>query len=91
MKYTLIETRKFQKDVKRCLKRGYPMLELKKVLRFLEETGTVPTSYRPHKLFGIYDGYWECHIKPDWLLIWKIIEGELVLLLMGTGTHSDLL
>ena len=66
------------------------MKELKKVMEFLEETGSVPPAYRPHKLSGIYDGFWECHIKPDWLLVWKEQEEELVLLLTNTGTHSDL-
>ncbi|MGC4129045.1 MAG: type II toxin-antitoxin system YafQ family toxin [Bergeyella sp.] len=56
----------------------------------MQETGTLPAKYKPHKLSGNYAGCWECHIKPDWLLIWKQNDNELILLLMDTGTHSDL-
>ena len=66
------------------------MKELKTVMKFLEETGSVPSEYRPHKLSGIYDGFWECHIKSDWLLVWKELDEELILTLTNTGTHSDL-
>lgn len=90
MKYRLKETKRFQKDVRLCIKRGFPMKELKTVMEFLEETGSVPSKYHPHKLSGNYDGFWECHIKPDWLLVWKEQDEELVLLLTNTGTHSDL-
>lgn len=90
MKYRLKETKRFQKDVRLCIKRGFPMKELKTVMELLEETGSVPPKYRPHKLSGNYEGFWECHIKPDWLLVWKEQDEELVLLLTNTGTHSDL-
>lgn len=61
-----------------------------KVLNLLEQTGTVPANYRPHKLSGNYEGSWECHIKADWLLVWQEIEGELILLMTDTGSHADL-
>lgn len=54
------------------------MEELKKVIRLLEETGKLPPEYKPHKLSGQYAGSWECHIMPDWLLIWKQYNDELV-------------
>lgn len=88
--YKLSFTKKFKKDLKRCEKRGFPIPEMLKVLNLLEQTGTVPASYRPHKLTGNYEGYWECHIKADWLLVWQEIEGELILLMTDTGSHADL-
>jgi mRNA interferase YafQ len=88
--YLIKTTNTFEADVKRCKKRGYNMLELKKVIKLLEKDGTLPKHYKPHKLKGNYKGYWECHIKPDWLLIWQQNDNELILLFTGTGTHSDL-
>lgn len=90
MKYHLKRTRKFDKDLKRCQKRGYPLHELKVVFRLLEETGQLPLKYRQHKLTGNYEGRWECHIKADWLLVWEEHENELILLLTDTGSHADL-
>lgn len=78
-----------EKDVKRCKKRNLPMEKLKKVIRLLEETGKLPPEYKPHKLSGQYAGSWECHIMPDWLLIWKQYNDELVLVMTNTGSHSD--
>ncbi|MDD6553918.1 MAG: type II toxin-antitoxin system YafQ family toxin [Prevotellaceae bacterium] len=54
------------------------------------ETGKLPAKYHPHILKGIYHDIWECHLEPDWLLLWKQDEEELVLLLVDTGSHSDL-
>lgn len=56
----------------------------------LEKDGSLPPSYRPHKLSGQYQNAWECHIEPDWLLIWEQNDEELILLFVNTGTHSDL-
>ena len=78
------------KDLKRCEKRGYDMRLIKEVITLLAETGTLPATYRPHKLSGDYVGCWECHIKPDWLLLWEQYDTELVLLLTSTGSHSDI-
>ena len=63
---------------------------LDKVLTALAETGTVPPNHKPHVLSGKLKGYWECHIKPDWLLIWIKNEDQKTITLIGTGTHSDL-
>lgn len=90
MKYTIIPSKRFQKDMKRCEKRGYNMQLVKDAIAQLAETGTLPATYRPHKLSGQYAGMWECHLKPDWLLIWEQNDTELILLFTGTGTHSDL-
>ena len=60
------------------------------VIVLLKTTGTLPMSYRPHKLSGNRDGQWECHIEPDWLMTWQQNDMELTLLFLQTGTHSDL-
>ena len=62
----------------------------KEVILILEETGSLPSSYSPHKLSGNYSGYWEAHVKPDWLIIWKLLEDDLEIWLTRTGSHSDL-
>ncbi len=56
----------------------------------LLKDGCLPEHYRPHILHGKLEGVWECHIKGDWLLLWKQDDTELTLLLVDTGTHSDL-
>ena len=56
----------------------------------LQETGMLPQEYKPHKLVGEYAGCWECHMQPDWLLIWRQNDRELELILVDTGSHSDL-
>ena len=89
MKYKIIATKRFEKDVKRCKKRNLPMDKLKKVILLLEEFGKLPSEYKPHKLSGQYAGCWECHIMPDWLLIWEQDDDELVLVMTNTGSHSD--
>ena len=88
--YKITTTNKFEKQLKLCLKRGYDMSLLKNVMQILAEKGTLPSQYKPHRLSGNYLGCWECHIKPDWLLVWKQNNEELVLLFTITGTHSDL-
>ena len=88
--YEIRISNRFKKQVKLCVKRGYDISLLEKAIEILSETGTLPPSYRPHKLSGNYAGFWECHIKGDWLLIWEQNDTELYLLFTGTGTHSDL-
>ena len=63
---------------------------LREALKTLAETGTLPESYLPHKLTGDYRGHWECHLQPDWLLVWKKYKKTLTLTMTDTGTHSDL-
>ena len=63
---------------------------LSEAVSILAEKGKLPPEYNPHKLFGNYAGCWECHIKPDWLMIWKQDDNKLTLLFLNTGTHSDL-
>lgn len=88
--YKITTTNRFEKEVKICIKRGYDISLLKNVMELLAESGTLPSKFKPHKLSGNYNNCWECHIKPDWLLIWQQNDNELVLLFMNTGTHSDI-
>ena len=88
--YEVRMTHTFRKDAERCRKRGLDMELLKTAVRKLEAEGKLPASYQPHKLTGDYAGCWECHLKPNWLLIWEQNDTELILLFTGTGTHSDL-
>ena len=88
--YKITTTNKFEKQVKICIKRGYDISLLKKAIQLLAETGTLPSKYKSHKLSGNYADCWECHIKPDWLLVWKQNNEELILLFTNTRTHSDL-
>ena len=80
----------FKKDYKRIKKRGYDTRLLEKVVGLLAEGRGLPAEYKDHALSGDYIGCGECHIAPDWLLVYEIIEGELLLYLTRTGTHSDL-
>lgn len=79
----------FKKDYKRIIKRGYKAECLEKVLDYLVNEIPLPQEYRDHDLTGDWKGYRECHIQPDWLLIYKIRNDSLVLTLTRTGTHSD--
>jgi len=88
--YSIQTTNRFEKDVILCQKRGLNLADLKKAMNILGESGKLPPKYKPHKLFGKYIGCWECHIKPDWLLIWEQNDSVLTLLFLNTGTHSDL-
>lgn len=88
--YKIRPTIKFQKDLKRVQKRGYDLALLTKVLNFLVNEEPLPEKYKDHNLNGNYKGCRECHITPDWLLIYEVLDDELILYLTRTGTHSDL-
>ena len=88
--YKIYTTNRFEKDLKLCKKRNYDLNLLKKVIDLLQIDGKLPVKYKSHKLSGNYADCWECHIKSDWLLVWKQNEEELTLLFTNTGTHSDL-
>lgn len=80
----------FKKDYKRIVKRGYDVRLLETVIGLLAEQSPLPEKYRDHSLSGNYVGCRECHITPDWLLIYEVNEKELILYLTRTGSHSDL-
>ena len=90
MKYEIRMTHTFRKDMERCRKRGLDLELLKTAVRLLESNGKLPSDYLAHKLTGNYAGCWECHLKPNWLMIWEQNDTELTLLFTGTVTHSDL-
>lgn len=81
---------KFKKDIKTIKKRNYDLSKLQKVIEILAEEKTLPAKYKDHSLIGIYQDFRECHILPDWLLIYRIDKDILTLVLSRTGTHSDL-
>ena len=81
---------KFKKDFKLAQKRGLPMQELKSIIEKLATGETLDAKHRDHALSGNYAMFRECHIRPDWLLIYRIKDDALELLAHRTGTHSDL-
>ena len=86
----LITTTQFKKDLKRIRKRGLDLNSLKFVLDTLQKQEALPLKYRDHALVGDYRGFRECHIEPDWLLIYTISNEKLILTAARTGSHSDL-
>lgn len=82
-------TSKFKKDLKVIRKRNYPIHKLDKVLQLLQMDIPLPSEYKDHPLIGNYVGHRECHISPDWLLIYRKSKDGLILVAARTGTHSD--
>ena len=82
------QTKQFKKDVKRMRKRGKDLEKVKAVIDLLVDEEPLPPKNRDHKLGGNWIGRRDCHIEPDWILIYKLTVDEL--LLERTGTHSDL-
>lgn len=90
MKYIVKPTTKFKKDYKLVQKRGLKISLLQDVIRKLANGESLDESNRDHDLEGDYAGHRECHITPDWLLIYRIDDDVLVLTLTRIGSHSDL-
>lgn len=90
MTYKIEYTGKIKKDIKLALKRNLNIELFKEVVILLEKEGKLPAKYKPHVLKGSYIGFWECHIQPDWLLIWEQNDEIKLISLTRTGTHSDL-
>lgn len=88
--YKIKPTSKFQKDLKKIRKRGYDLSLLKEAIIILAKGEELPERYKDHPLNGNFVNCRECHITPDWLLIYEKTEDELYLYLTRTGTHSDL-
>lgn len=83
-----IHLRLFEKDVTKAKKRGKNLEKLKALMRLLILKEVLPEKNQNHKLKGDYIGYWECHVEPDWLLVYKTTETHIIF--ARTGTHSDL-
>lgn len=90
MKYEILSTNRFKKDLKAIMMRGYNIQLLQDVVSLLAAGIPLPEKNKEHMLSGDWTGYRECHITPDWLLIYRIDNDVLVLTLTRTGTHSDL-
>ena len=88
--YKFRYTNKIQRNIKLMKKRGKDLEKLKVVLNLLQQAQELPAKYNDHALSGNYVGCRECHIEPDWLLVYEIINEDLIILLLTTGTHSDL-
>ena len=86
----VVLSNQFKKDLKAAQKRGYDLALLNAVVDKLASRETLEAKYRDHNLTGNYAGFRECHIQPDWLLVYRIDEEEIILFLSRTGTHSDL-
>ena len=84
----ILQTKQFKKDIKRVSKRGKSKEKLIEVLRILEKGEELPEKYRDHRLSGNWVGRRDCHVEPDWILIYKVTEDSIIL--ERTGSHSDL-
>jgi mRNA interferase YafQ len=84
----IIEMKRFEKELKLAKKRGKPIAKLIEVVEMLAKEEPLAEKHRQHRLTGNWNSFHECHIEPDWLLIYRIEEGFLIL--ARTGTHSDL-
>ena len=90
MMLNVVLSNRFKKDLKNAAKRGYDLNLLDAVVSTLASQQPLPEKNRDHALTGDYIGFRECHILPDWLLIYRVYNEDLLLFLSRTGTHSDL-
>lgn len=86
----IVASNHFKKDLKIAKKRGFKIESLSHVINVLAKGEILEPRYHDHNLSGEYIGFRECHIEPDWLLIYRVNEDQLELFLFRTGTHSDL-
>ena len=89
-KYTIKYTTQFKKDYKLAKRQNKNLTLLKSIVALLADGQPLPEKYRDHPLAGNWKGYRECHILPDWLLIYKLDEDILILTMARTGSHSEL-
>ncbi|MBQ7476155.1 MAG: type II toxin-antitoxin system YafQ family toxin [Selenomonadaceae bacterium] len=88
--YKISYTNRMKKDVKRAKKRGKDISKRVDVLSLLQTGEPLPENFNDHQLTGDLKDFRECHIEPNWLLLYQIFEDELILSATATGTHSDL-
>ncbi len=81
-------TNQFKKDLKLARKRGKNLARVQAIIDLLVQDEPLPARHRPHRLIGDMDGYWECHVEPDYLLVYEYLPDTLMLVRLGT--HSDL-
>ena len=89
-KYTVRVSKRYRRELKAVLLRGKDESKLEEVIDILASGEKLPPRYKDHTLSGQWKGYRECHIEPNWLLVYRIHDDVLVLALMSTGTHSDI-
>ena len=89
-KYKLVLSSRFKKDLKQCVRRNLDISKMDYVVEMLISGKKLPGKHRDHNLTGNWSTHRECHIEPDWLLMYRIENDLLVLTLTRTGTHSDL-
>ena len=87
--FELQVTNQFKKSIDLSYARNFDLNLLVEVIKLLMQDKPLPAKNHAHQLKGQYVGVWECHIKPDWLLLWQTDRDKLVLLLLNTATHSD--
>ena len=87
--YEVRPSKQFKKDLRLAEKRGFPIPLINSIIKMLAAGEPLPERYKDHALLGRWQGHRECHLMPDWLLIYKIENNILVLTLARTGTHSD--
>jgi len=88
--YEIQITKKFKKSLDLSYRRNLDLKLLKEVIHTLAKGEKLDAKHRPHTLEGFKTVVWECHVKPDWLLLWQLTDDGLILILLNTGTHSDL-
>ena len=88
--FEIVLSNRFKKDLKLAAKRGLNLDELDAIVERLASGQTLPEKNRDHALTGDYIGFRECHIRPDWLLVYRVDGEDLILFLFRTGTHTDL-
>ena len=88
--YQIVYTSRMKKDVKLMKKRGKNLTKLVGTLSLLAGGGSMPEEYKDHQLTGNLRDFRECHIEPDWLLLYRISKDKLILSATATGTHADL-
>ena len=86
----IVASNQFKKDLKLAAKRGLNLQLLSDVVNTIASEKSLDAKYRDHALTGGYSGFRECHIEPDWLLVYRVEKEELDLFLFRTGTHADL-
>jgi mRNA interferase YafQ len=88
MPLALLTTTAFERDLRRVRKQGKDLDKLEEIVGLLQEEKPLPVRCRAHPLRGDWAGHWDCHIAPDWLLVYRLTAKELIL--VRTGSHSDL-
>jgi mRNA interferase YafQ len=90
MSRDVVWTTQFKKDYKLAMKRSLDISQLDECIRLLAARTELPPKFRDHELTGNWIGHRECHVQPDWLLVYRIEDDDLILVLSRTGSHSDL-